>query len=528
MPKRTFLPFGEWLPDQKLFLNQGLLRAENVVPVYGNYFSAPTPNLIGGVGDPLPQAAWGLGTLATSPSTWSAFIPTTSKIYEVTSGGVRTDRSGAAYASPDTFSGGQIVAFGQSVIETRYTAPPNILLPGAATFAPLHSGTFAPAGRFPFVIRGNLFLAHCSVPAPYDAVPAGANPQLVAWSQTDAPRFFGGPRVDPQYVGADYQQVQNDYGQITGAVGGNYALLFQQRAVVRIDGPPYTFQEIIRGKGCRFPNSIVQDDQNTYFWGEGGPSVIEYGGQLLKSDQVTVLGSGKVVRTMIDDTTNFSAGISLKHSANPHTAVSAHLDTQNRLIFWAVDNTGTGLNLLLVYNIDEKRFTIFYPQGLGGGAPGALFLTTRGETGDGWAPGRNGAFIQRVIGGTDPGDHLMTWQVPTAPANLPDGTVAPPVIATGYVQLNPDSTTRILRARPIISGIMPPSLTLTLTDTSDPFQPQVGGTAGFRDTSGWYVFQNSFFCDFHALAITCTNAGNGVNEWKGFEVEFETGAAYGT
>lgn len=526
MPKRTFLPFGEWLPDQKLFLNQGLLRAENVVPVYGNYFSAPTPSLIGTV-LPGAQAAMGLGTVPTSPTTWSAYIGTTSKIYEVTSAGVRTDRAGGVYATPDVISGSQFVAFGESVIETRYTEPPQIRLPAAATFVPLHSGTFAPAGRFPFVVRGNLFLAHCSVPAPYDAVPAGANPQLVAWSQTDAPRFFGGPRVDPQYVGSDYQQIQNDYGQVTGAIGGAYGLVFQQRAVVRVDGPPYTFREIICGKGCRYPNSIVQDDQNTYYWGDGGPSRIEYGGQLLKSDQVDVLGAGKLVRSLIDDVSTFGPGIALRHGTDPYT-VSAAIDVQNRLIFWSLNNVGSPVpgGVLLVYNIDEKRFTVFYLQTINGGAPGASFLTTRAETGDPWVPGHNHAFIARVIGGSAPGDYLMTWQVPTGSPSLPDATVVPPLIQTGYVQLNPDLTTRITRARPIVSGTLPSGLSLTVTDTNDPFAPVSGGTAAYRDAGGWYAFQESKLADFHSLLLTCGNAGGGVNEWKGFEVEYVEGGAY--
>lgn len=527
MPKRTFLPFGEWLPDQKLFLNQGLLRAENVVPVYGNYFSAPTPNQIGAV-LPGAQAAMGLGTVPTSPTTWSAYVGTTSKIYEMTSAGVLTDRSGAVYATPDVISGSQILAFGESVIETRYTGPPQIRLPAAATFVPLHSGTFAPAGRFPFVVRANLFLANCSVPAPYDAVPAGANPQLVAWSQSDAPRFFGGPRVDPQYVGADYQQINNDYGQITGAVGGAYGLIFQQRAVVRVDGPPYTFQEIIRGKGCRYPNSIVQDDQNTYFWGDGGPSLIEYGGQLLKSDQVTVLGAGKVVRSLIDDVSNFGPGIALRHGTDPYT-VSAAIDVQNRLVYWTVNSVASPIagGLVLAYNIDEKRFSIFYlPIPTGGGAQGAIFLTTRAETGDPWVPGHNHAFISRSILGSSPGDYLMTWQVPTGAASLTDPTVVPPLLATGYVQLNPDLTTRITRVRPIISGTLPSGVAIAVTDTNDPFAPVAGGTAAYF-AAGWWVFQDSKTTDFHSLSITCTNAAGGVNEWKGLEIEFTDGGAYG-
>jgi hypothetical protein len=518
MPKRTFLPFGEWLPDQRLFLNQGLLRAEGVVPVYGNYFVAPTPQFLGAV---LPQTAYGLGVLPTSPSAWRAYVGTTSKIYEVTNAGVRTDRSGAAYATPDTTSGSQILAFGQSVIETRYTAPPNILLSGAAAFVPLHSGTFAPAGRFPFTIRGNLFLAHCSVPAPYDAVPAGANPQLVAWSQTDAPRFFGGPRVDPQYVGSDYQQIQNDYGMITGAVGGDYGLVFQQRAVVRVDGPPYTFQEIVRGKGCRYPNSIVQDEQNTYFWGPGGPTVLEYGGQLQKSDQFTTLGDGKVSRTLLDNTTSFSSYASA--SGMDPIFVGAVADNTNGLIFWAYTKVLGGINgaNILCYNINEKRFSFFRTGPLNGGTEsGILFPRWRSDTGDSWTPGQNQVFIIRIYDGATAGDFLSTWS--------PIGT-APATLENGYFQLDPNATTRILRVRPILSYSPSAGATVTtsLKDVNVPYgTPAVSALQLVPDGMGWYAAQSSLFTDFHSLSMVLGGQVSAVNEMKGWEIEYETGGAY--
>lgn len=524
--KRTFLPFGEWLPDQKLFLNSGLVKAENVVPVYGNLYAAPSfSGMPGAAAAALAQTAYGLGAVGLSVTTWNAYVGTTSKIYEITNAGAVTDRSGAAYATPDSTSGSQITAFGQSVIETRYTEPPQILLPAAGTFVPLHSATFAPAGRFPFSVRGNLFMAHCFVPAPYDAVPAGANPQLVAWSQTDAPRFYGGPRVDPQLVGSDYQQIANDYGVITGAVGGNYGLVFQQRAVVRVDGPPYTFQEVVRGKGTRYPNSIVQNDQDTYFWGDSGPSILEYGGQLLKSDQATALAAGKLQRTLLDNSTSFDGGYSIKNLISP-IEVSGASDLTNRLIFWAYSRSvgSTPGDAILVYNIEEKRFTIFFLVDPNGGAAGALFLRNRPNIGGRWRPGSDQVFINRVAGGTAPGDYVGGWSVTST---------ASPTIKGGYVQLDPDITTRIIRVRPILTGTLinlvnTLGLTLSLVDTNDPFSSPAAQATAIRDEHGWFLFQDSRFADFHSLAVTVSNAAlaGGILEAEGFEVEYVTGAAY--
>lgn len=513
--KRTFLPFGEWLPDQKLFLNSGLVKAENVVPVYGNYFVAPKINDLTGI---LPQTAYGIGTLGT-PTSWLAYVGTTSKIYEVSPAGAVTDRSGAAYATPDTISGSQITAFGQSVVESRYTEPPQVKLSAGTNFVPLHSATFAPAGRFPFSVRGNLFMAHCSVPAPYDAVPAGANPQLVAWSQTDAPRFFGGPRVDPQLVGSDYQQIGNDYGVITGAVGGNYALIFQQRAIVRVDGPPYTFQEVVRGKGMRHPNSIVQNDQDTYFWGESGPSVLEYGGQLLKSDQITVLGAGKCVRTLIDNVTGFSA---YPATSNPSPySISGAADVASRLIFWSVPQT-SGVDLIVVYNLEEKRFSVFkIPKVSDATGSRGLFLRNRADTGDSWRPGRNQVYINRVAGGTSAGDYVAEW-IYQAGSDWDVG------LEGGYSQLDPDMTTRVLRVRPIVNYGGSVNFQVTLRDTNRPYDSPTSINSATQDNMGWFVFPGSLFTDFHAFAVTALqgSATYGVVEWKGFEVEYVTGPAY--
>lgn len=518
MPKRTFLPFGEWLPDQRLFLNQGLLRAENVVPVYGNYFVAPHHTPISAA---LAQTVYGLGASPTA-SAWTSYVGTTSKIYEVSNLGVVTDRSGAAYATPDVISGSQITNFGTSVIETRYTAPPNILLSGAGAFVALHSGTFAPAGRFPFAVRGNLFLANCSVPAPYDAVLAGANPQLVAWSQTDAPRFFGGPRVDPQYVGADYQQINNDYGAVTGAVGGQYGIIFQQRAIIRVDGPPYTFQEVVRGKGMRAPNSIVQVDQDTYFWGESGPSVLEYGGQLLKSDQVTVLAEGKAARTLIDNNTTFST-MAVAPNFDPIT-ISGAADLANGLVFWAYPNNvaaaSPGSDFVVVYNISEKRLSFFRMEPATAAVTFCRFLTNRVDLGDAWGTGATQLFIRRV-GGVD---QLCFWS-PSGGSNT-DTT-----LEGGYFQLDPNVTQRILRARPILAwdnGTFPISLSMTLKDTNRPYEPPVSASSTTRDNMGWFVFPDSKYSDFHGLSVTAPAGSNtyAVTEWKGFEVEYETGPAY--
>lgn len=513
--KRTFLPFGEWLPDQKSFLNAGLSRVDGLVPIYENYYVAPQPNVISLA---IPQFVYGLGSIPTGALTWTSYAGTTSKIYEISSVGVITDRSGAAYATPDAVSGSQFSTYGQNVIETRYTAPPNILLAGAGAFTPLHSGTFAPAGRFAFSVRGNLFMANCSVPAPYDAVPAGANPQLVAWSQSDAPRFFGGPRVDPQYVGSDYQQINNDYGQVTGAVGGNYGLVFQQRAIVRVDGPPYTFQEVSRGKGCRSPNSIVQQDQDTYFWGESGPSLLEYGGQLLKSDQVTVLGSRKIARSIIDNVTTFSE-ISVAPGFNP-IEISGASDAANRLIFWAYPG-GAGIgDFVVVYNIDEKRFSFFRLNAPLDTAAGCRFLTNRIDTGDAWSTGHNQIFIRRVAGV----DQLCYWSVS-------GGFNWDAVIEGGNVQLDPDMTTRVLRARPILkwdNGVFPVTLSMTLKDVNRPFDTPLVATSSVQDTMGWFVFPDSKYTDFHSLGVTAAKGSNtyAVLEWKGFEVEYVTGPVY--
>lgn len=529
--KRIFVPWAEYLPDQKYFENQGLLTAEGVVPVYGDYFQSPGVNNLTSVGDFATTGAYyGLHAHPRSASPgWTMYGPTASKIWEISASGVKTDRSGAAYATPGTDSGAQFVSYGDSVIETRYTSPPNILLSGAGAFTALHTATFSPAAKFACVVRNNLFLANCSLPAPYDGLAAGANPQLVAWSGTDAPRSFGSLRADPQIVGAGYQPLNNDFGPITGAYGGDdFGLIFQSRGIVRVDGPPYQFGAVIRGHGCRYPNSIVGVGADIYFWGEGGPSVIRNGGQIsvLRSlqAQVEVLGKDKLVRSLIDNVT--PAGVHPVASGIPPINISAYADLTNRVIFWAYTtaagaSAGASGDYVLAYNYDEDRFATFAP---GFGFPqGALFLRQRPETGDPWLVGRNGVFVFRDATGGAPGTDLVsTWFYNNG------GLVN---FQTGFMQLDPQQSTRIRRVRPVNSRPTAASLTQTITilSTSDPKGAQAPTTRGpysTADSNGWIATPDADFSDFNAVRYGCDSGGWIVSNHKGFEVEYETGGAY--
>jgi hypothetical protein len=204
-------------------------------------------------------------------------------------------------------SGWQFTSYGTSVYATNFADDIQIFTEGDAKFSkanlttpPSSAGAGAPSAadpkaRYISSIRNHLLLGHYSVGGV-------TTPTGVWWSGTDTPRFFGTPGTTPWLTNSDKQPIEDGFGHVTGlSSGGDWAVIFKERSVVRMEGPPFTFRTVVRGTGCRYPNSIVQVGDDTYYWGEAGPTVLRGG-----EGPPTVLGASGMVRTLIDNGTGFS------------------------------------------------------------------------------------------------------------------------------------------------------------------------------------------------------------------------------
>jgi len=128
-----------------------------------------------------------------------------------------------------------------------------------------------------------------------------------------------------------------DGGDITGLAGGEYGLVFLERAIYRMTyaGSPYFFQfdAISRTLGCISPGSVINYSGLTYFLADDGFYVCD--GQSAKP-----IGAEKIDRWSFDRVN----AVDLKNG------ISSAVDPEKRIIMWLFPNQ-SATNTLLIYNI---------------------------------------------------------------------------------------------------------------------------------------------------------------------------------
>lgn len=135
-----------------------------------------------------------------------------------------------------------------------------------------------PVGKFIGVVRRFLVLANIA-----------SYPQRVNWSGDNN----SGTWASSATTLADYQDLP-DGGEITGFVGGEFGLVFQESAITRMtfEGSPtvFRFDKIANDLGATIPNSVVGWNNIAFFCHRSGFHMIQ-GGQ-----QVTHIGKERVDR----------------------------------------------------------------------------------------------------------------------------------------------------------------------------------------------------------------------------------------
>ena len=179
----------------------------------------------------------------------------------------------------------------------------------------------APQTKFVTVVRDFVVCGHLD---------GGTNANKVQWSDINDETYWS--------TGSTSQsdsQIIPDGGNITGLAGGEFGLVFLEKAVVRMSyiGSPLFFQfdTISRGLGCLEGNSIATYGATSFFLSDDG---------FYKCDGTNVIGIGteKVDRWFFDDC-----------SLNDLNSMTTAVDPIKKLVVWnykAVD----GKRHMLVYN----------------------------------------------------------------------------------------------------------------------------------------------------------------------------------
>jgi hypothetical protein len=320
------IPFAEWRPDMP-DLGQWAREALNVVPSEESY--TPFQSLAAAT-NALSARAQGAAWFRCPDGTQKMFAGDATKLY-LLSGSTWNDASrlsDGAYATGGDNSW-RFEQFGPLAIAVNgVDAPQKFDLAAGTNWQPL--GGSPPVATF--VANVGDFLVMAKI---------GATRQRVQWSAIDDCESWGS---DPA-TQADFND-EPDGGDITGLVGGEFGLIFQEAAIRRMtyEGSPVVFRidKIAKDLGASIANSVAGVADLAFFLHKSGFYMIQ-GGQT-----ITPIGRGKVDRTFwreFDETNAFRA--------------SAAIDPVRGLYVFAYPangNSGTP-NRLLIYNWRTARWS---------------------------------------------------------------------------------------------------------------------------------------------------------------------------
>lgn len=328
------IEFPEYLPDLPDLNNPGTTVANGVLPGGDSYFQFPGPTeQISTAIDDYPRGA----ILVRSPSTGQAanFVGTVDKLYFLQS--TVTDVSVAGGYALGTDSQWHFTQFGNDVIACSIEQPIQYYtLDTSSKFATLVATLRA---RYVATVKDFVMVANT-----FDATD-GNVPHRVRWSAIDDDTSWTLSAITQ----ADFNDLDSQYGWITQLVGGDYAVVFQERAITRLDyvGTPLIFQlnTVETNQGTIIPKSVIRVGTLIYYRGIDGFYVFD--GQRSIS-----IGSNKVDDYFQND---FASG----YPDRVYTGV----DYVQQLIFWLYPGSGNANgrpNRMLIYNYSPnatKRWT---------------------------------------------------------------------------------------------------------------------------------------------------------------------------
>ena len=186
----------------------------------------------------------------------------------------------------------------------------------------------APVAKFVTAVRDFVVCAN---------IGAGTNPTRVNWSDINDPTDWTAGAASQ----SDFQDLP-DGGDITQIVGGEFGIVFLEKAIVRMSyiGSPLFFQfdTISRNVGCIEGGSVAQYSGVTYFLADDG--FYSCNGQ-----QVTPIGAEKVDRFFFNNA-----------NIGDIDTLSSSIDPERNLVIWNYTNT-SGDRELLIYNFQTQKWS---------------------------------------------------------------------------------------------------------------------------------------------------------------------------
>ncbi len=314
------IQFKEWLPDQPSILDT-VSKANNVIPLAVGYGPFKSPVDYSGVATEALNNCFAAKVNADV----SIFAGGNTKLFKVSS----TDLTMEDVSKSGGYTGinrWQFVQFGDYALASNGSEKIQYFDVNVSTdFADLAAA--APVAKYITVVRDFVVGAN---------IGAGSNPSRVNWSDINDPTDWTAGGASQ----SDFQELP-DGGDITGITGGEFGIVFLEKAIVRMSyiGSPLFFQfdTISRNVGCVEGGSIAQYGGIAYFLSDDG--FYSCNGQ-----QVTGIGSEKVDRYFFNNA-----------NIGDIDSISAAIDPERNLVIWNYTTVSGGRSLLL-YNFETQKW----------------------------------------------------------------------------------------------------------------------------------------------------------------------------
>lgn len=328
------IPFAELLPDLPDLNNPGATVAENVLPAKVGYKPLSGLNVQSGT---LTNYARGAKSVKNKSGSNFNYAGDGTKLYTVTAtGATDVSRTTPAYAlgAEDYW---EFAKFGDKIIAVAFTEDPQVITLGNPNFAAL-GGTPPKARHIATIGRQDAFVVLGNVNDTTD----GLVPNRVQWSAAgDETGWTSGTNL------AGQQDLQGNGGWIQRVIGGEFGLIFQERAIWRMDwaGAPgvFSFAEIEDGRGTPAPGSVVKVGNVFFYLGDDG--FYAHNGV-----QSVPIGADKINKTFYSQV-----------DQNQILRISAAADPINNYVIWAYptgNSAGNGdPDSLIIYDFVNDKWS---------------------------------------------------------------------------------------------------------------------------------------------------------------------------
>lgn len=296
---------------------------------------------ISNITDALSGRAYALVSGKSASGVSEQYVATQARLYRRSSTSwTEVSRGGAAYTL-DYVPTWSMLQSGNYILATNYGDEIQYTqIGGAQNFANISSSDVPKARRMGQLSR------HLVVGDTSDATD-GQKPNRVWWPAIDNPLLW--PARGSASAAAnqsDFEDLPQSDGRVTAIAGGEYGIVFQERAITRMSyvGAPiiYQFDRVDRNRGCICPNGMAQVGRRAFFISHEGFFVTDGTGESAP------IGDGRVDKFFLGavDSTKLEL-------------VNAAIDETHNVILWAYPSTSAGdyNDRILLYNYVANKWS---------------------------------------------------------------------------------------------------------------------------------------------------------------------------